>query len=127
MKIYEILFEYLEYGDYGGWITDKNKILGADEQGDHLGILVDYGFYSYEDAFKAGWVRIIWGPDEWTLEGTAKNIKRIFPRISKRLFSQKDLSLSIDVLNNSLNGYKYNVFFILPNEKYKLIKFIQNL
>lgn len=135
MRAYEILKEYEEYGSYGGWASSKNEIFGTDTPRAHLELINKQGFASYESAFEAGWVRIIWTDAGWTLEGMPKDVKRTFRRISKRFFMEAGTStmlnftLYVALLADPMNRYTEVIDkrFIMPQDKAKLIQFMNGL
>lgn len=134
MKVSEILMDYQEYGAYGGWVSDKNEIFGTDTEQEHLEIINNHGLASYERAFEAGWVRIIWNPKGWSLEGMPKAIKRTFRKIAKRFFTSAEnstvnFSLHVDLLSTSLDRHSgvTHEYFIMPEEKTRLLQFMNGL
>lgn len=134
MRAIEILKEYQEYGSYGGWISDKNKIFGSDTEQAHLELINKLGFGSFESAFEAGWVRIIWQDRGWTLNGMPKDVKRAFRKMGKRFFmeaknSTENFTLHVDLLSDPMNRYEgiTSEYFIMPQEKMRLIQFMNGL
>ena len=127
MRAYE-LFEYQEYGLYGGWISNDNKIYGTDVVQDHLELIQKQGFGSLERAFDAGWVRMIWYSPGWTMEGTAPAVKRAFRLISRRLFAEAK-SIHVDVLDDPFDRFERSSseYFIFPAQKTELLEFINRL
>lgn len=135
MRALELLKEYHELGFYGGWVSNKNEIFGTDRAYDHLNTINQQGFASFERAFEAGWVRIIWQDDGWSLEGMPKDIKRTFRKIAKRFFMDaKDsglihFALRVVLLSDPMDRYTDNIeeYFTMPQEKTKLIQFMNGL
>lgn len=130
----EIVKEYQEYGSYGGWISDKNEIFGTDTEQAHLDLINDLGFASFERAFEAGWVKMTWKNHGWMLEGMPKDVKRAFHKIGKRFFmeaknSTENFTLLVDLLLDPMNRYENitSEYFIMPQEKIRLIQYMNGL
>ncbi|KKM82482.1 hypothetical protein LCGC14_1319130 [marine sediment metagenome] len=133
MRAYELLTEYQELGPYGGWISDKNEIFGINTPEDHLYVINQQGFATFERAFEAGWVRIIWKGLLWGLEGMPKDVKRAFRKIAKRFFeevkSSSQMTLHVDLLSDPMDRYTglTSDYFIMPKDKARLIQFMNGL
>ena len=126
MRAHE-LYEYAEYGDYGGWISPDNKIHGTDDRLSHLDMIEDLGFGSYERAFEEGWIRITWDSPIWNIQGERAAIKRVFRLISRRLFREAR-GIAVDVMDEPLTStISLSEIFSLSTEKTDLIKFINGL
>lgn len=73
------LRELIDPSEYGGWITDKNKVLQTHEPQGHAQILIDAGVGTYTKAYDRGWVRFVTSiHNTLHLSGELEDLQRTF-------------------------------------------------
>lgn len=119
---------------YGGWIHPSGKyfsVWDAEHEKTIQGNPEIFGLHSirvdYAKVFDNGWVRIVWAYGRGSaIEGQAKPIKKVWPKIGPRIIKSKPDYVDIDIIKEGTIKSKDHEFH-LPQERKQLVDFIHSL
>jgi len=133
-KQYILLEDKVNYKKYGSWINSKTREVLNVSDFKHADVMWDWMSDNGEGgkdalrlgstgwAKKNGWVRVVHDGNDYSLDGTIKDIKKIWLMVARQ-FSKQWLSVDLDGSNQPFASDSFDM--TNPKERNEWLRYMQ--